>query len=263
MNFDDSTQRRVFFEVHSGLPREGPGNRESTERALALAGDLPAQPRVLDIACGPGMQTIDLADLLPNAKITAIAGHAPFLIELRRRAAQHGYTPRITTQLADLRALPFAPSSFDLIWREGAAYIMGFEQALEAWRPLLTRSGRLAVTEPVWLRADAPDHVVQPWVSYPAMTDVAGCRAAVARAGLTLLGDFVLPEAAWWDHYYGPMQSRLAELEQAYPNDATARAVLDACAREIELYRDYASFYGYVFLIMSRQLPKRVAEFAP
>src|SRR5262245_19674618 len=252
MNFDDEGRRRVFFEVHSGLPREGPGNRESTQRALALAGALPAASRVLDIACGPGMQTLDLAELLPNATITAIDGHAPFLIELRRRAAEHGHSERITTQLADLRALPFAPNSFDLIWCEGAAYIMGLERALVAWRPLLTDNGRIAVTEPVWLRADAPDHVVQLWKSYSAMTDLAGCRAAVTRSGLRLLGDFVLPEAAWWDHYYLPMEARLAELQDVHRDDAVANAVFDDCAREIALYRDYASFYGYVFLIMSR-----------
>jgi SAM-dependent methyltransferase len=252
MDFADPEQRRVFFDVHSGLPREGPGNRASTERALAVAGVLPPRPRVLDIACGPGMQTLDLADLLPNAKITAIDGHAPFLIELRSRAAERGYSQRITTQLADLRALPFAPGSFDLIWCEGAAYIMGFERALHAWQPLLTRTGRIAITEPVWLRADAPAHVREQWTSYPAMTDVAGCRAAVARAGLQLLGDFVLPEAAWWDHYYGPMQTRLGELARTYANDPIAQAVLEDCAREIAIYRDYASFYGYVFLIMSR-----------
>jgi SAM-dependent methyltransferase len=252
MNFDDPIQRRVFFEVHSGLPREGPGNRESTQRALALAGDLPPRPRVLDIACGPGMQTIDLAELMPTAKITAIDGHAPFLIELRRRAAEHGHAQRITTQLADLRALPFAPGSFDLIWCEGAAYIMGFERALQAWKPLLTRAGRIAITEPAWLRTDPPAHVQKQWTSYPAMTDVPGCRAAVTRAALQLLGDFVLPEAAWWDHYYGPMQARLAELSGAHTNDPVAKAVLDDCAQEITIYRDYSSFYGYVFLIMSR-----------
>src|SRR5262245_40331320 len=172
MNFNDERQRQIFFEVHSGLPREGPGNRESTQRALALAGALPAASRVLDIACGPGMQTLDLAELLPNATITAIDGHAPFLLQMRRRAAQHGHGPSITEQLAALRALPFAPDSFDLIRCEGAAYIMGLERALEAWRPLLTSNGRMAVTEPVWLRADAPEHVARQWQSYSAMTDI-------------------------------------------------------------------------------------------
>jgi hypothetical protein len=30
----DPKARAVFWDIHSGLPREGPGNRESTERAL-------------------------------------------------------------------------------------------------------------------------------------------------------------------------------------------------------------------------------------
>jgi hypothetical protein len=47
-----STRRTVFWDIHSGLPREGPGNRESTARALRLAASLPNNARVLDIACG-------------------------------------------------------------------------------------------------------------------------------------------------------------------------------------------------------------------
>jgi hypothetical protein len=129
---------------------------------------------------------------------------------------------------------------------------MGLEQALRAWKPLLTRTGRIAVTEVAWLRDDPPSRVRDFWASYAAMTDIAGCRAALTRVGLQLLGDFVLPEAAWWDHYYGPMQARLAELAGAHPDDAVAKAVFDYSAQEIALYRDYSSFYGYVFLIMSR-----------
>ena len=48
---------RFFFEIHQGLPREGPGDFDSTRRALALLGGLPERPRILDIGCGPGMQT--------------------------------------------------------------------------------------------------------------------------------------------------------------------------------------------------------------
>ena len=111
----------------------------------------------------------------------------------------------------------------------------------------------MAITEPVWLRADAPPQLRNFWINaYPAMTDVSGCRAAIARAGLQLRGDFVLPQAAWWDHYYGPMQARLAALAERYNNDTTAAAVLAECAQEIENYRRYAAFYGYSFLIMSR-----------
>ncbi|MDX1575896.1 MAG: class I SAM-dependent methyltransferase, partial [Kiloniellales bacterium] len=90
MDFDDPKMRAVFFDVHSGLPREGPGSRACTARALAMAGPLPPEPRVLDIACGPGMQTLDLAELLPAARITAVDTHAPFVAEAERRAAARG-----------------------------------------------------------------------------------------------------------------------------------------------------------------------------
>jgi ubiquinone/menaquinone biosynthesis C-methylase UbiE len=50
----------IFFEIHKDLPREGPGDNESTRKAFSMLVDLPAEPDILDIACGPGMQTIEL-----------------------------------------------------------------------------------------------------------------------------------------------------------------------------------------------------------
>lgn len=75
----------VFFEIHRDLPREGPGNNESTRKAFHLLNGLPSQPNILDIGCGPGMQTIEIAKMT-NGKIIAIDTHEPFLEELNRRA---------------------------------------------------------------------------------------------------------------------------------------------------------------------------------
>ena len=50
-----------FFELFGDLPRQGPGCGEATLRALELLKDLPPQPKVLDIGCGSGMQTLILA----------------------------------------------------------------------------------------------------------------------------------------------------------------------------------------------------------
>jgi len=252
MDFDDPHVRAVFFDVHSGLPREGPGNRASTARALALCGALPRDARVLDIACGPGRQTLDLAEMLPDATITGVDNHPPFVAEANRRAEAAGLAHRVTAIEGDMTALAFPASSFDLIWCEGAAYIMGVEAALKAWRPLLTSGGRLALTEAVWLRPDPPERVRRCWAEdYTAMTDVEGCRAWVARAGYRLLGDFVLPEAAWWDDYYGPMQARLKDLAPKYAGDAVGQEVIDLCVEEVEVYRDFSDYYGYVFLVMT------------
>lgn len=251
MDWSDPDVRRAFFRLHSGLPREGPGNRDSTARALVLAGPLTPAPRLLDVACGPGMQTLDLANLLPDVRIVAVDNHAPFLAELGRRVRAAGVAGRIAILRADMAALPFAPGSFDLIWCEGAAYIMGVGNALRAWRPLLKSGGKLALTEAVWLRPDPPEPVRRCWAAeYPAMGDVESNRKLVRDCGYELRGDFVLPDSAWWDNYYRPLEARCAELASSSVGDSAAESVLVACREEIEAYRRYAAYYGYLFLVM-------------
>jgi SAM-dependent methyltransferase len=252
MDFDNPRVREVFFDVRSGLPREGPGNRAATERALALCGKLPTGAHVLDIACGPGQQTMDLADLLPDATILAVDNHPPFVEEANRRAAARGLADRVKAEGGDMAALAFAPSSFDLVWCEGAAYIMGVEAALKAWRPLLKPGGRLAFSEAVWLRPDPPDPVCRCWMEYPGMGDIAACRELVARSGYRLLGDFVLPEEAWWDDYYTPKLARIAALRSKYADDQLRRSILDLTVEETEIYREFSSYYGYIFLVMTQ-----------
>ena len=42
----------MVFEVYEALPRQGPGDRASAARALALCGSLPPKPSILDLGCG-------------------------------------------------------------------------------------------------------------------------------------------------------------------------------------------------------------------
>ena len=79
-----------------------------------------------------------------------------YLDALTKSAAAAGLADRITTVEADMAALDFEPATFDLIWSEGAAYIMGFDNALRSWKPLLKPTGWLAVTEAAWTRPDPP-----------------------------------------------------------------------------------------------------------
>lgn len=250
MNRDESV-RAAFFALHDGLPREAPGSRESTARALAQALPLPAAPRVLDIGCGPGMQTMDLAELLPGASIVGVDLHPAFVAETRRRAEERGVAQRVEAHEADMTALPFEDASFDLVWCEGAAYVMGLPAALAAWRRLLRPGGRLALTEAVWLTDDPPPLVRQWWHGgYPAMTNVPGCRAIIERAGYELRGDFVLPASAWWGEYYGPLQARIEALAATSAGDPAVARVLDEQRREIAMYERHGDCYGYAFFVM-------------
>ena len=248
------TQRQweIFFEVHSGLPREGPGDAQSTRRAFACISGLPTRPRVLDVGCGPGAQTLELARLCAGP-IVAVDNHAPFLEALRHRAAQSGLADRIQTRQADMGQLPFAPGSFDLIWAEGSIFIIGFAAGLAAWRPLLAEGGWLAVTEACWLKQEIPPEVSTFWnEAYPAIRGIPENQAMVREAGYELLESFVLPDSAWWEDYYTPIERKLPDLEARYAGDRPAAEVLEMHRQEIAMFRGHSDCYGYVFFIARR-----------
>jgi trans-aconitate methyltransferase len=256
MNFDDPRYRECFFRLHQGLPRQGPGSRACTLRALELCGPLRQDCRVLDLGCGPGAQTLDLVQALPGAELTAVDLHGPFLEELSERVAQAGCAERVGIQQADMGQLAFPAESFHLIWSEGAAYSIGFGRALALWRPLLATYGCLAVSELCWIHEDPPASLRAMWEKdYPPMTDREGCRALAREQGYQILGDFVLPPEAWWE-YYNPLERRCRELE-SHPDfqHSAGRAVLEDTLKEVSGYRQGSDYYSYLFLVLAPDSP--------
>jgi len=240
----------ILFDVQSDLPRQGPGDSDSTRRALTLCRPLSDAPQILDIGCGPGAQTLVLAEELRDASITAIDIHQPYLEELQTRAAVAGVSHRVTAEKMPMEEMTFAPETFDLIWAEGSAYIMGFPRAVATWRPLLKSGGFLAVTELVWLTDDRPIEAAEFFEKeYPAMLDVAGVAESIRVASYELINHFTLPDGAWWDAYYTPLLARLPGLESKYARSSAGMTMIAAVRREIEIRRYFASSYGYEFFV--------------
>ncbi|WP_110207609.1 SAM-dependent methyltransferase [Nocardioides daejeonensis] len=235
----------VFWRAHAGLPREAPGSETTTELLLRLAGDLPEHPRVLDVGCGTGPATLVLAGVTAG-RVTAVDLHEPFLEVLTTRAEATGLADRVTTLVAPMEALPFAPGSFDLIWAEGSAYVMGFDAALAAWRPLLAPGAVLVLTEAEWLTPDPAPGARDFWEpGYPAMRTTAGNVEAAQRAGWTVMATYVLPETDW-EAYYGPLAARIEALRA----DGVSDELLDQVGEEIEVRARYGADYGYTGYVL-------------
>ena len=79
----------LFWRLHERLPNQGPGSDETTRRALAAP--IRETPRVLDMGCGPGRQTLMLAADL-GGKVTALDLIPQFLEEGSRRASTRSET---------------------------------------------------------------------------------------------------------------------------------------------------------------------------
>ncbi len=237
---------QIFLELHSGNPREGPGGSEFTERAFRLLPPMPPEPDVLDIGCGPGMQTLDLARLT-GGEITAVDNQPQYLEQLRATALRSGLEDRIRPVPGDMAKLEFPQKGFDLIWAEACIYNVGFDKGLELWRPLLKDHGCLVVSEAVWLKSGAPQEVRDFWAEgYPGIRDNEANLAAIRRAGFRPLGHFPLPESAWWD-YYKPLMAKLPAMKRKYRHVPEAVEMFASEEREIDLYRRYSEYYGYAF----------------
>lgn len=241
----------VFFEVFEGLPRQGPGNFQSTQRALSGCTELPSAPRVLDLGCGAGAQTLHLA-ALTTGTLHAVDAHAPLIDRLRAHVVEQGLTERVHAQVGDMAALDLPPESFDLIWSEGALYNVGLPAALSLCSKLLRPRGYLAFTEAVWRTTEAPAEVREAFADYPAMGTVDDVKLLFDAHGFVLVDHFLLPDEAWWDDFYAPMERRISELRSKYVDDVDALAALDEIAKEPKMHRAHGTYYGYAFFVVRR-----------
>ena len=242
----------IFFEVFESLPRQGPGNRACAARALRLCGKLPDSPAVLDLGCGTGGQTLHLAELTAGS-IVAIDSHAPSIARLKATLVERGLSHRVKAQTGDMAHPGFSPASFDLIWSEGALYNIGIRQALRICHGLLRPGGRLVFTDTVWRKENPPPEVKATFeLDYPTMGRAGDVVEIIKHSGFDYVGGFPLPDPAWWDDFYTPMEQRISVLRDKYHNDAEALAILDQLAQEPGMHRRYSDYYAYEFFVARR-----------
>lgn len=234
----------LLLELFDGLPRQGPGEDAATLAAYASTGVQSASARLLDAGCGSGGQTRALAGAFPGW-IAAVDLFPGFLARAR--------SPRIAPVCASMDALPFAPASFDIVWSEGAIYIMGFPEGLQAWRPLLKPGGWLVCSEMSWFAPAPPAEACAFWAAaYPGMRHVNENRVVARNSGYEVVHSFPLPAAAWWSSIYDGLAANLPAFRARHAGDAEARAVADETDRELDLFRRFSDAYGYQFYVLRK-----------
>ena len=243
---DDKTYFADFMKVYETLEFWAPSSEADTKKAFFL---LPQSPtKILEIGCGKGLATKILAEN-SGAHITALDNEESALERLRERFQNLGLSDRLTTINANMSDLPSGDDSFDLIWSEGSAYIIGVEKALKEWMPLLRDNGFLVISDLVWHINDKSADATHFWQQeYPDMQNVETRIKQISKAGYSIIDHFPLSNAAWHS-YYDPLRERVLALEPEMPN---SKAIKDI-KREVEISTRYTHEFGYHFFIMKKE----------
>jgi ubiquinone/menaquinone biosynthesis C-methylase UbiE len=202
-----------------------------TRKAFHMLPELD-KPRILDIGCGSGIPTMELASL-SQGEIIGIDIHQPSLDRLARKIKQAGLSDRVKAVNCSMLNMDFPDESFEIIWAEGSTHIIGFETALREWRRLLEPNGFLVV--------------------HDELGNIREKLKQVSNLGYDLLGYFVLGEETWWNEYFAPLEKQIYHMRMKHGNDPKVAALLDSEQREIDMVKQDPARHCSVYLIMKRR----------
>jgi len=236
----------ALVELHRGLPRQGPGSDPFTLDLLERLPPLPAKPRIADLGCGSGGAALLLAQHY-DSPVRAVDASPEFIEELCAHALRARLGHLIEPICTDMAKLDWPPGSVDLLWSEGAAYNLGFSEALRAWRPLLAAGGVAVVSELSWFGPPAPGPARDFWAAaYPEMGTEQQNIERAGEVGFRVIITERLPSSAWWQNYYGPLRERMRNLAAT----GVMQAVIQETKQEMALFEKYSDQYGYTFYVL-------------
>jgi trans-aconitate methyltransferase len=235
--------------LFGGMEKLGPGGNVHTLHVLRL---LPKQQFhvIVDVGCGTGRQTMVLAKEL-DTLVHAVDSYEPFLNDLKRRAKEARIEHLVKTHCMDMKNIPGVFQHIDLLWSEGAAYNIGFSNALTTWASAINPDGFAVVSELSWLREQIPDTVREFFLSgYPDMQSIQQNLALAENAGYQVLTTYTLPKEAWVEGYYDILEPRAKALVD-HP-DPSVRDFAVETVKEIDIFECAEESYGYVFYVLQR-----------
>jgi hypothetical protein len=186
-----------------------------------------------------------------GTRIDAVDLYQPFLNRLERHAKEKHIDHLVRTHCMNVKEIANVFPTIDLLWAEGAAYNIGFANALATWAKAIKPNRFAVVSELCWLREEIPDAVREFFRSaYAEMQSVAQNIAIAEEAGYKIFNIYTLPQEAWMKDYYDVLEPRAESLVNH--SDVAVRNFAVETLKEIETFRISDNSYGYVFFVLQR-----------
>jgi ubiquinone/menaquinone biosynthesis C-methylase UbiE len=219
---------------HAVVDRDGlrTGFLVYTRKAYAALPSL-ENPCILDIGCGTGIPTLELARV-SNGEIVGMDIDMAQLAVFIRYIHEAGLQHRVSAVRCSMQQLAFSDGVFDIVWAEGSIAHIGFRQGLKRWWRYIRPDGYLVLHDNV--------------------DNVAGKRRWIDECGYLLTDHFVVDKEVWWDGYYKPLQEKIDMLKTISDKSDDIRKTVQALEHEIDQFHSNPVYHGSAFFIMQKDV---------
>jgi len=191
------------------------------------------KPRILDVGCGSGIPTLELARL-GQGEVIGIDIDQPAIDIFTRKVKEAGLTKRVQALHYSMFGMDFPDNSFDILWSEGSIYAIGFEKGLKEWKRFLTPDGFMVVHDE---QGNVREKLEQ-----------------ISICGYELLGYFLLSQDTWRTEYFAPLEKLVNEFQIKLTDNPKTSAELRQAQEELDMFRKTPERNSSVYFIMKRQL---------
>jgi ubiquinone/menaquinone biosynthesis C-methylase UbiE len=174
------------------------------------------RPRILDIGCGSGESTMELADIC-DGEFTCLDIDIEMLDVFAGKVDKAGLQDRVKIINKSMLDMDFPDESFDIIIAEGSINFVGFENGLKQWKRLLKPAGCMII--------------------HDAQGDIEGKLKQISACGYDLLDYFKLDIDVWQDEYFTPLEKLVEEAGVKYAGDNEVAEKIREARQEIEMFR--------------------------
>ncbi|MFC1965135.1 class I SAM-dependent methyltransferase [Chloroflexota bacterium] len=189
------------------------------------------KPRILDIGCGSGIPTLELARL-SQGEVIGIDIDQPALDKLARKINEAGLTGRIQAVNCSIFDMDFADERFDIIWSEGSISVIGFERGLREWKRFLKPGSFMVVHDE---QGSVKEKLKQ-----------------ISHCAYELLGYFILSKETWWTEYFAPLEKLIGESQSRYTNDSDIIKELPQAEGELDIYKNNPERNSSVYFVLQK-----------
>jgi ubiquinone/menaquinone biosynthesis C-methylase UbiE len=188
-------------------------------------------PHILDIGCGTGVPTIELAKI-SNGHVIGTDIDVTSLNLLQRKIKEMGLNNRVSVIKDSILTMDFPEERFDIIWAEGSISVIGFENSIKQWSRFLKPNGFLVV--------------------HDENKDKNKKLGLITKYGYALIAQFELTDNLWWLEYYTPLEQRIQEFRHKHPNDSELSTELNKDQVEIDKCKSNSIVFSSFFVIMQK-----------